>query len=137
MLRILFDKNVPYPLRPHLTGFEVKTAEDEGWCQIANGELISRAEKADYQVLLTCDQNVHYQQNLTHRKISMVVLGSNIWPSISVRIDEIVAALEEFRQDLSSSSRSLPRRSVGGYLLLLNKKIPRLWTRSVDICSSS
>jgi len=49
---------VPYPLRRHLSDFEVKTGEEEGWGQIENGELIERAEQADYQILVTCDQNV-------------------------------------------------------------------------------
>ena len=94
MLRVLFDKNVPYPLKQHLTDYQVKTAEEEGWGQIANGELINCAEEAGFQILLTCDQNLCYQQNLAHRQLSIVVLGSNIWPGISPRIAEIVGALE-------------------------------------------
>ena len=94
MLRILFDKNVPYPLRRYLLDYQVQTAEDEGWGQISNGELISCAEKVGYQIMLTCDQNIHYQQNMVNRKISMVVLGSNIWPSIKPKIEEIIAALK-------------------------------------------
>jgi hypothetical protein len=68
MLRILFDKNVPYTLRQHLVGYEVQTADDEGWERITNGELISCAEEAGYQILVTCDQNIRYQQNLTAAK---------------------------------------------------------------------
>jgi len=94
MLRILFDKNVPDLLRRHLIDYQVQTADEEGWGQISNGELISRAEKAGYQIMLTCDQNIQYQQNMSHRKISMVVLGSNIWPSIRPKIAEIAAALK-------------------------------------------
>jgi hypothetical protein len=94
MLRILFDKNIPYSLRRHLTVYEVKTAEEEGWGQIANGSLIRCAEEAGYQVFLTCDQNVRYQQNLTRRTISMVVLGWNIWPGIQPKLGEIMQALQ-------------------------------------------
>ncbi len=94
MLRVLFDKNVPYPLKRHLHQYEVNTPEEEGCGQIANGEPISCAEQAGYQILLTCNQNLRYQQNLAHRQISMVVLGSNIWPSISPRIAEVTEALE-------------------------------------------
>ncbi|MDQ2774882.1 MAG: hypothetical protein M3Y57_08165 [Acidobacteriota bacterium] len=86
MLRILFDKNVPYPLKWRLPEYQVKSAEDEDWGQISNGELISCAETSGYQIPVTCDQNVRYQQNLTHRKIAMVVLKSNIWPSIKPKI---------------------------------------------------
>jgi len=94
MLRVVFDKNVPYPLRRHLTDCQVQTAEDEGWGQISNGELISCAENAGYQIMLTCDQNIQYQQNMGGRKISMVVLGSNVWPSVRNKIGEIAAALK-------------------------------------------
>ena len=94
MLRVLFDKNVPYPLKRRLIDCQVQTADDEGWGQISNGELIECAERAGYHILLTCDQNVRHQQNMTHRKISMVVLGSNIWPSVSLKITEIAAALK-------------------------------------------
>lgn len=94
MLRVLFDKNVPYPLRWRLTGCEVQTAEDEGWGQISNGELIGCAEDAGYQIMLTCDQNIQYQQNMARRNISMVVLGSNVWPSVREKTEEIAAALK-------------------------------------------
>ena len=93
MPRVLFDKNVPYPLKRFLNGFQVQTAEDEGWGQIENGALIAHAEAAGYQILVTCDQNIQYQQNLNGRKISMVVLGSNIWPGIVPRLAEITDAL--------------------------------------------
>ena len=72
----------------------MQTADDEGWAQVSNGDLITCAEKAGYQILLMCDQNIQYQQNMARRKISMVVLGSNIWPTIRPRIAEIVAALK-------------------------------------------
>jgi hypothetical protein len=94
MLRILFDKNIPYLLRRHLIDYHVQTADDEGWGQVSNGDLIDCAEKAGFQIMLTCDQSIQYQQNMAHRKISMVVLGSNIWPSIRPRIAEIAAALK-------------------------------------------
>jgi hypothetical protein len=44
--------------------------------------------------MLTCDQNIQYQRNLEHRKISLIVLGSNIWPGIKPKIEEIVAVLK-------------------------------------------
>jgi hypothetical protein len=72
----------------------VQTADDEGWAQVSNGDLIRCAEKAGYQIMLTCDQNIQYQQNMARRKISMVVLGSNIWPGVRPKIAEIAAALK-------------------------------------------
>src|ERR1019366_10359192 len=85
-------KNVPYRLRRHLIVNQVQTAEDEGWGQISNGDPIGCAETAAYQIILTRGQNIQYQRNMAHRKISMVVLGSNIWPSIRPKIAEIAAA---------------------------------------------
>ena len=72
----------------------MRTAEDEGWGQISNGELIKIAEESDYQIMVTCDQNIQYQQNLSGRRISMVVLGSNIWPAMQPKIAEIIAAVQ-------------------------------------------
>ena len=89
MLLVLFDKNVPYPLKRYLTECRVATTEEEGWDQISNGDLIERAEKAGYQILLTCDQNLRYQQNLARLEISIVVLGSTIWPSVQSKVDQI------------------------------------------------
>lgn len=114
MRRVLFDKNVPYPLKRHLTDVQVKTAEEEGWAQISNGELISLAELAGYQILLTCDQNLSYQQNLENRTLSMIVLGSNIWPASGKRsyrstrlwVGPCLAHL--------NSLKSLPRRNGVG-----------------------
>jgi hypothetical protein len=53
MLRVLFDKNVPYLLRRHLIDYHVQTADDEGWAQVSNGELIRCAEEAGYQIMLS------------------------------------------------------------------------------------
>lgn len=93
MLRILFDKNVPYIMRARLVGYYVRTADDEGCERISNGELIRCAEEAGYQIIVTCDQSIQYQQNMTRRKISMIVLGSNVWPAVEPKIP-IAAALK-------------------------------------------
>ncbi len=93
MLRILFDKNVPWPLIRHLSGYQVTTAERVGWGQISNGILISRAEAAGYDIMVTCDQNIQYQQNLSGRRISMVVLSSNFWPNIKINVADVLAAV--------------------------------------------
>jgi hypothetical protein len=82
-LRILFDNNVPIGVRSFLAEHEVRTVVDLNWPpQLENGELLSAAEKAAFDVLITSDQNIRYQQNLTGRKLALVVLGSNIWPIV-------------------------------------------------------
>jgi hypothetical protein len=83
-LRILFDKNVPVGVRRFLTGHEVVTFMETGWpVQLENGELLRVAETVGFDVMVTSDQNIRYQQNLSGRKLALVVLGSNIWPVVS------------------------------------------------------
>ena len=62
--------------------------------RLKNGELLATAEAAGFQVLLTCDQNIVYQQNLTGRKLGLVVLGSNIWTVVRNHGSSIAAAVE-------------------------------------------
>ena len=82
-MRILFDKNVPVGVRRFLSGHEVRTFIEMGWHpQLENGELLRAAEAAGFNVIVTSDQNMRYQQNLTGRKLALVVLGSNIWPIV-------------------------------------------------------
>jgi hypothetical protein len=82
-LRILFDKNVPVGVRTFLTKHEVRTVVEMNWPeQLENGELLQAAEAAAFDVLLTSDQNIRYQQNLSGRRLALVVLGSNIWPIV-------------------------------------------------------
>ena len=82
-MRILFDKNVPVGVRRSLPRHEVRTLTDMQWNpQLENGELLKAAEAAGFDVLVTCDQNIQYQQNLTGRRLALVVLGSNIWPVV-------------------------------------------------------
>jgi len=90
---VLFDKGAPYGLAPYLEGHAVSMAEDCGWARLENGELLNAAEQSAYDVLLTADKNLRYQQNLTKRKISIVVLGNSPWPLVSQHIPAIVAAV--------------------------------------------
>jgi len=82
-LRVLFDKNVPVGVRRFLAKHEVRTFVDMKWRpQLENGELLKSAETSGFEVLVTADQNMKYQQNLAGRKLGLVVLGSNIWPIV-------------------------------------------------------
>ena len=73
-MRVLFDTCVPRPLRKSLPRHDVKTAQEMGWDRLRNGDLIQMAEKA-FDVLITSDQNLKYQQNLT----------TESWVSLSCR----------------------------------------------------
>ena len=81
-MRVLFDKSVPYGTRQFLTNHQVETVDQHGWERISNGELLNTAEGAGFDVVVTADQNIIYQQNLKGRQIALVVLGSNIWPIV-------------------------------------------------------
>jgi hypothetical protein len=82
-LRILLDHHVPVGVRDFLARHEVSTISEMHWPpQIENGELLKAAEAHNFDVLLTSDQNIRYQQDLSRRKLALVVLGSNIWPTV-------------------------------------------------------
>jgi hypothetical protein len=93
-MKLLFDQGTPVPLRNHLRGHVVETAYEKGWNNIKNGELITLAEEAGFDALVTTDQNLRYQQNLTGRKISVVVLLTTSWPRIKNHIDPVIEAID-------------------------------------------
>lgn len=88
-MKILFDQGTPVPLRRHLIGHSVTTAYEQGWSELSNGELLKVAEEAGFQLFITTDQNLRYQQNLQESQMAIVVLLSTSWPRISRRVDEI------------------------------------------------
>ncbi|MBK8796111.1 MAG: hypothetical protein IPM07_06895 [Anaerolineales bacterium] len=88
-MKILFDQGTPAPLRRHLAEHMVTTAYEAGWSNLSNGDLLDAAEEAGYQVFVTTDQNLRYQQNLHKRRIAIVVLLSTSWPRIRPRVTEI------------------------------------------------
>jgi hypothetical protein len=92
-MKILFDNGAPNPIARSLTGHEVTYARRIGWHELSNGELIRRAEEAGYDVLLSTDKNIRYQQNLLGRKIALVVLGNQQWPLVRLHLDRIAAAV--------------------------------------------
>ena len=97
-MRILFDHNTPLPLRRYLLEHAVDTANEKGWSELINGDLLDNAEKEGYEILITADQSMSYQQNISRKHIAVVVLLSNRWPDVRTRIDEIRTALEEVQQ---------------------------------------
>ena len=92
-MRLLFDQGTPAPLRGHLPGHQVETLAEKGWSDKDNGELLDLAERQGYEVLVTTDQNLRYQQNLAGRQIGVVVLLSTDWREVRLRAKEIGEAL--------------------------------------------
>src|SRR5271165_5575571 len=90
---ILFDNGTPAPLRYALEGHVVVEAIERGWDRLANGELIAVAEAAGFELLLTTDKNLRYQQNLEGRKIAFVVIGNQQWPTLRRYVERVVVAV--------------------------------------------
>ncbi len=93
-MRVLFDQGAPVPLFQFLPTHQVSTAYELGWSHLNNGELLQQAEANNFEVLVTTDQNLRYQQDLASRKIAIVVLCSTSWPRISKAIASVVTAVE-------------------------------------------
>src|SRR5437016_7865604 len=64
LMLVLFDQSTPVPIRPSLKGHTVETAWQRGWDKLKNGDLLRAAEEAGFEVLVTPDKNIRYQQNL-------------------------------------------------------------------------
>lgn len=79
-MRILLDNCVPRPFQKFIVGHEIETAYKRGWASLANGELLRASALAGFDVLITVDQNLKYQQNLSDLPLSVVMVRS-------VRID--------------------------------------------------
>jgi hypothetical protein len=91
-LRILFDQGTPVPLRRSLSGHVVVTAYELGWSTVTNGEPIRLAEQEGYELLITTNTNLRYQQNLSGRSIAILVLTTTSWPRIREVTGELQAA---------------------------------------------
>ena len=92
-MRVLFDQGTPAPLRHALVGQVVETAYERGWSNLKNGELIAVAESAGFEVFVTTDKNLKYQQNLVNRSMAIVVLQTTSWPRLQRALPKLVAAV--------------------------------------------
>jgi hypothetical protein len=92
-MQVLFDQGTPAPLRHVLSAHSVSTAYEMGWSSLSNGDLLRVAE-VRFDLLLTTDQNLRYQQDLTGRRIAILVLPTTSWPNIQGHLAEITAAVD-------------------------------------------
>ena len=92
-MRILFDNGTPRGLARFLPGHEIDEARSLGWDELVNGELIEAAQEAGFELFLTTDKNIRYQQNLADRTISILVLGNSQWPMVRLVAEEIAMAV--------------------------------------------
>src|SRR5947207_234917 len=74
-MRVLLDECVPRGLQKELSGHEVKTVGQAGWAGVKNGALLGRAA-TQFDVLLTVDRNLEYQQNFADVALAVIVIDS-------------------------------------------------------------
>ena len=91
-MKVLFDQGTPAPLRHALAGHAVSTAYEMGWALLGNGDLLDAADRS-FDVLVTTDQNLPYQQNLKGRRLAILILPTTSWPRLKDRLLDVEAAL--------------------------------------------
>jgi hypothetical protein len=91
-MRILLDECIPGPMHRYLGGHECVTAQQRGWMGIKNGDLLQLAE-SEFDLFITSDQNIRYQQNLAGRRIAILELSSNSIRRISAAASVIQSAI--------------------------------------------
>jgi hypothetical protein len=93
-MKIILDECVPQKLRPLIEGdHTVATTQFQGWSGLKNGALLVAAEEAGFDLFITADQELSYQQNLKGRKMAMLVLSTKNWSLIKAHTVEIIAAV--------------------------------------------
>lgn len=93
-MKILFDQGTPQPLRRELVRHTIDTVYERGWSTLKNGDLLAEAEQAGYDLFVTTDQNLRYQQNLAGRRLAILVLGTTSWPKIRLHVRRIQDAID-------------------------------------------
>lgn len=94
-MRVLLDEQLPRQLARELTGHEVRTVQQQGWAGLKNGELLRRATEASYEVFITADRNVEFQQNLTRSRLFVLILvaSSNALEDLLPLVPSILAQI--------------------------------------------
>jgi len=111
-LKILIDQNVSARLARLLTGHDATHASSMGWAELTNGDLLTAAETDAFEILITADKNIRYQQNLTGRRIALLVLGTNQLETLFANVERIRSAID--------------RAPAGGYMVIEFDRPPLL-----------
>jgi hypothetical protein len=113
-VRVLLDENIPHRLRNKLTGYDAVTAAYAGLSGFKNGQLLRAAVRAGFDVLVTADKTLEYEQNIPNHPIGVVLLSTNLWQFIGPKALEIAAAIGKItpgqivRVDWGTFSRRRP-----------------------------
>lgn len=95
-MKVLFDQGTPAPLRSYLIGHDVATAYELGWSDLKNGELLTIAE-GKFDLFITTDRNLRYQQNLVGRKLAILVLPTTSWLKLQKNTADILSSLNQMQ----------------------------------------
>ena len=95
-MKIIIDECVPHIVKKRLIEREIKTVQEMGWAGVKNGELLKFVE-AEFDVFITSDKNLRYQQNLKDREIAILLLPSDQVPVIENLLPQIDEELENIK----------------------------------------
>ena len=115
-MKVLFDQNVPRNLARHLSMHQVTRSFELGRQELKNGDLLDEAQDKGFEVMVTADRNLTYQQNLGNRRLAIVVLPSGNWPEVKAHIVEVVSAIDESEPGgYKELKPARPRRRTGSH----------------------
>ncbi len=93
-MKVLFDQNAPRPLARFMAHHDVVRAAELDWSELRNGDLLRAAEEAGFDVFVTADRNLSYQQNLKDRRLAIVLLPSGQRPEVEPHLPAVIAAVD-------------------------------------------
>ena len=95
-MRVLLDEQLPRQFARYLTGHEVRNVQQESWAGLTNGALLTQADAAGFSVFVTADQNLEFQQNISRRRLGVVVIraASNALEDLLALVPGTLAAIE-------------------------------------------
>ena len=96
-MKILLDVCTPVQVRHALPGHDVWTAVKMGWGELENGDLLTAADSAGFELFIICDKNMRYQQNLAGRKIAVLELWTNHRPTLELHWPLIAETVKSMR----------------------------------------
>ena len=108
-MKILLDHNAPHGLRGELNDHEVHTADYLGWSELRNGDLLEAASAHGYEILITCDQGMRHEQNLSRYSVTLVTITSGDWNIIHQNIGLTRRAIETAIRGEANPAR-IPRQ---------------------------
>ena len=107
-MRVLLDEQLPRQLAREIPDHQVRTVQQQGWAGLGNGELLRRAVADGFEIFVTADQNLEFQQNLSGSPIGVIVLAAR-----SNAFEDLVSLLPNLLQALAGTRPGQIRRVAG------------------------